>query len=570
MIHYCHDVLNGEVMACTKHKWACERFLRDVEHEGTAAFPYAFDEDKAMRFMEWMSLFRHTKGVLQGERIEPHEIQVFIFGNIYGWVHMTTGRRRFRKAYWQVGRKNAKSQSLAAVATYEAMAYGEGMSEVYIGATKSEQAQIVWREAKAMLDGCPELDGKYKVAYGRITHLKTDSIIRPLSKEDRKTGDGLNPQAAIIDEYHAHETTEIYDVMDSGMVARPQPLLMVITTAGDVSGPCYRVEYDYVSRLLDPSDQTQNEQYFAMVNELEKDEEGNLIDDIQDERTWLKANPIAASYEEGLVNIRARMVEALEKPHAMDDFLTKNMNVWMTTGEKKYLRMDKWAACGVDSKSFPDLRGRMGFLGVDLSSKIDLTSVGFVFPLGNDMYAVKGHSFMPLETLKMKERTDKVPYRQWQEQGWLTLTPGAVVDYRFITAYVLRVIEEQGWKIQENCFDPYNATQFAQEMETEGFIPVEIRQGIKTLGEPTKTFRDSVLEKKIIHERDPVIGWAVGNAIAKADHNDNIMLDKEKSRQRIDPIASIMNAFVRAMFSNGDNVNVSDFSKEDFLKKLWG
>jgi phage terminase large subunit-like protein len=570
MIHYCHDVLSGEVIACQKHKWACQRFLRDVDRAGTDAFPYMFDEDKALRFFEWMNLFRHTKGVLKGERIEPHEIQVFVFGNIYGWVHKDTGYRRFRKAYWQVGRKNAKSQSLAAVATYEAMAFGEGMSEVYIGATKSEQAQIVWKEAKAMLDGSPELQGKYKVAYGRITHIRTDSVIRPLSKEDRKTGDGLNPQAAIIDEYHAHDTTEIYDVLDSGMVARPQPLLMTITTAGDVNGPCYRVEYDYVSRLLDPNDQADNEEYFAMVNELDKDEDGNLIDDIRDEKAWVKPNPIAASYPEGLRNIRSRLTEAMEKPEAMDDFLTKNMNVWIATGEKKFLRSDRWADCGVDRNELPDLSGRLGYLGVDLSSKIDLTSIGFVFPLEDGRYVVLGHSFMPEETLGVKEKTDKVPYSRWVREGWITTTPGAVVDYRFITAYVLKQIEENGWKIQENCYDPYNATQYAQEMESEGFIPVEIRQGIKTLGEPTKTFRDCTMEKKIIHDRNPVIGWAVGNAVTRQDHNGNIMLDKEKSRQRIDPLAAPMNAFVRAMFASGENVDVSEFSKDDFLKKLWG
>ncbi|WP_240923488.1 terminase TerL endonuclease subunit [Paenibacillus sp. RUD330] len=570
MIHYCHDVLKGDVPACVKHKQACERFLRDIDRSGTSAFPYVFDEDKAMRFFEWMSLFRHTKGVLKDQRIEPHDIQVFVFGNIYGWIDPETGYRRFRKAYWQVGRKNAKSQSLGCVATYEAMAFGEGMSEVYIGATKTEQAKIVYRESKAMLANCPELAGKWKEAYGRITHLKTESVIRPLSKDDGKTGDGLNPQAAIIDEYHAHETTEIYDVLDSGMVARPQPLLMTITTAGDINGPCYRVEYDYVSRLLDPDDPAENEQYYAMVNELDKDEEGNLIDDIRDESAWIKANPIAASYPAGINNIRARLQEALEKPEAMDDFLTKNMNVWMATGEKKFVRPDRWKACTAsDERPFPSLEGMTGFLGVDLSSKIDLTSVGFVFPLENGWYAVKGHSFMPENALSQKEKTDKVPYSRWVRDGWITTTPGSVVDYRFIKAYVLDQIDKQGWKITENCFDPYNATQFAQDMESEGFVPVEIRQGIKTLGEPTKGFRDAVLEGRIIHDGNPVIAWALGNAISKADANLNIMLDKAKSRQRIDPIACIINAFVRAMFNEENTEDVSEFSEEEFLKKLW-
>lgn len=572
MIHYCHDVINGQVIACQKHIWACMRFLSDVEREGKEDFPYIFDDDKALRFFEWMHLFRHTKGVLRGERIQPHEIQVFIFGNIYGWVHKDTGYRRFRKAYWQVGRKNAKSQSLAAVATYEQMAFGENMAEVYIGATKTEQAKIVWNESEAMLKSCPELQGKYKVAYGKITHLNSNSIMRALSKEDRKTGDGLNPQCAIIDEYHAHDTDEILNVLDSGMIARTQPLTMIITTAGvNIASPCHRVEYHYVGRLLNPDDPATNDTYFAMINELDKDEDGNLVDDIRDERAWLKANPIAASYPAGLKNIRERLREALEKPEMMDDFLTKNMNIWINQKEKAYVRMDRWAACGANEENpFPDLQGYIGYLGSDLSMKIDLTSVGFVFPLGDGRYAVTSHSFMPEDTLAAKEKTDNVPYSLWVRQGWITLTPGSVVDYNFIKAYVKRTVEENGWNIRENCYDPYNATQFAQDMEAEGFEAVEIRQGINTLGEPTKNFRDLVLEKKIIHNNNPVLTWAIGNAVTRQDHNLNIMLDKDKSRMRIDPIAAVINAHVRAMFADGERVDVSEFAADDFLKKLWG
>ncbi|WP_238594754.1 terminase large subunit domain-containing protein, partial [Caenibacillus caldisaponilyticus] len=162
MIDYANGCLNGQVVACQKHKWAAQRFLRDIEREGTDAFPYVFNEQKAMRFLLWMSQFKHTKGKLQGQRIQPHPIQIFVFGNIYGWVHRDTGLRRFRKAYWQVGRKNAKSQSLACVGSYEDMALGENMAEVYIGATKTEQSRIVWNEIKAQLAGCPELKGKYR------------------------------------------------------------------------------------------------------------------------------------------------------------------------------------------------------------------------------------------------------------------------------------------------------------------------------------------------------------------------------------------------------------------------
>jgi phage terminase large subunit-like protein len=569
LIDYSHDVIDGRIIACQKHKWACVRFLRDIEREGTDEFPFIFDEKKAMRFLKWMTLFKHTKGVLKGQHIRPHEIQVFVFGNIYGWVHKDTDYRRFKKGYWQVGRKNAKSQSLACVASYEAMAFGESMSEVYIGATKTEQARIVWKETEAMLAGCPELKGKYEVKYGAIHHPKSRSIIRPLSKEDRKTGDGLNPQCGIIDEYHAHETDEIYNILDSGMIARAQPLLMIITTAGtNLNNPCYRSEYQYVSRLLNPNDPVENERYFAMVNELDKDENGNLIDDIKDEKAWLKANPIAASYPEGIENIRAKLKEALEKPGKMDDFLTKNMNVWINKREQAYISAERWAACGTEN--LPYISGLDAYVGVDLSATTDLTSVSIEVPLDDGKFVVLSHSFIPKEKLDERVKTDKMPFDQWVRQGWITATPGAVVDYTFVREYIKSIEEKYGVLVKEICYDKYNARHLMQELEADGFMTVEIPQGIRYLTEPTKNFRTKVFEKKIIHNQNPVLTWAVGNAVTRKDAQENIMLDKSKSSDRIDPLAALINAHARAMFANAESVDVSEFATDDFLDRLWG
>ncbi|WP_026486815.1 terminase large subunit [Caldanaerobius polysaccharolyticus] len=565
LIQYSEDVLSGKIIACQKHKWACERFLKDMEREGTEGFPFIFYEAKAERFLEWMRLFKHTKGVLKGQHIEPHIIQKFVFGNIYGWVHKDSGLRRFKKAYWQVARKNAKSQSLACVASYEAMAMSESMAEVYIGATKTEQSKIVWNEVKAQLKGCKYLQDKYRVAYGRIEHLKSGSVIVPLSKEAGKTGDGLNVQCGIIDEYHAHPTSEIYDVLVSGMVARPQPLLMVITTAGfDLNYPCYSVEYKYVSQILDPDNPITNEEYFVMINELDKN------DDIKDETVWIKANPILCSYPEGLNSLRGELQAALDVPEKMRNFLTKNMNMWLDMKENGYMDMSKWAKCGCDLPDFEGYEGKECYIGVDLSSKIDLTSVGFVFPNTDGTYAVFSHSFMPEEMFEQKIKTDKVPYDLWVKQGWITATEGAVVDYEFVKAYIKEVIEKYSLKPVMICYDPWNASQFAQDMEREGFVMVEIRQGIKTLGEATKDFREKVYQGKIIHNNNPVLTWAVGNAAIKSDANENIMLDKSKSTERIDPIAAIINAYSQAMKRQAYKVDINRYADIEFLTKLWG
>ena len=552
LIQYSEDVISGRTTDCFKHRQACERFLNDLIREGSEDFPYLFNEEKANRFLKWMTYFKHRKGVKAGEYIEPHIIQEFIFGNVYGWEHKDTGYRRFKKVYWQVGRKNAKSQSLALAGTYENFIYGGPSAEIYCGATKTDQAKIVWEEAEWLVRNCEFLKNKFKVSYGRINHLKSGSYIKALSKEDRKTGDGLSPQCAIIDEYHAHETSEIYDIMVSGMGARPEPLIIIITTAGyELSRPCYSVEYNYVSRILDPADEVSNEEYFVIVNELDKD------DDVKDEKVWEKANPILCSYQEGIDYLRGELQTALASPEKMRTFLTKNMNYWIQQKEGGYMRMDKWRECGTDE--LPDLTGRECFVGIDLSSKIDLSSVTFEFDFG-DYFVVLSHSFIPEERLEERVKTDRVPFDMWAKEGWITLTEGDVIDYRYIEEYIEEMVSQYNWKVKELCYDPFGATQFAQQMESKGYTPMEIPQRITQMSEATKDFREKVYGNKIVHNNNPVLNWAMGNAVIRMDPNENIMIDKKKSTERIDPVAASINAHRRAI-CNEDRESI--YEKQD-------
>lgn len=565
LIQYSKDCIADTRHVCQKHRGACERFLKDLKKSGTKEFPYIFDEEKALRFFEWAALHKHTKGVLAGEPIEFTPIQRFIFGNVYGWVHQATGLRRFRKAYWQVARKNAKSQSLAIVGDYEMMALGEPMSEVYIGATKSMQAKIIYNEVVAMLKRCPLLKGKWHESYGVIRHPKSDSILRALSKDDGKTGDGLNPQCGLIDEYHAHPTDEILEVINTGMVARRQPLLFIITTAGtNFGGPCYRVEYPLVEKILDPSLDFDVDDYFCMVNELDRDQEGNLIDDVKDEECWVKANPIAATYPEGLANIRSKLASALESPEKMESFLTKNMNLWVNQSAMSYMDMAKWKERGAITEIPVDLYGRPAYVGIDLSKRIDLTAAGIIIPIdvdGTVQYVTRAHGFIPEDTVAVHEKTDKVPYRTWAKAGHLTITPGDVVDYRFIESWIHETTDDLGVNVKELCYDPYNATHFAQDFEAQGITTVEVRQGMRTLSEPTKAFREEAYRGNILHEPNPLLDWAVSNAVTKRDHNENIILDKEKSTNRIDPIAAVINAFSRARVTAEEDM--SDYVLSD-------
>ena len=554
---YALDVVEGRITACKKHIRACQRFLGDIERIQDDDFPYTFDGDELYRFYKWAKMFKHTKGVLAGQHIELTDLQLFIVANIFCWKRKDNGLRRFRKAYIQLARKNAKSQLLALIASYEGFLSPE-QSEVYIAGWGREQSSIVYNEILSQIQSCDLLKGKYKDSYGRITHLKSGSVIQPLSKEARKTGDGKNPSMAIIDEFHVHETSEIYDVLVSGMVARKNPLIVIITTAGfNLSSPCF-TEYQYVSQILDEHSPIENDEYFVMICELDKD------DDIKDERNWIKANPIVATYEEGMNFLRSELKTALDVPEKMRNFLTKNMNLWVDMKDNGYMDMSKWAACGQDF-DLSILEGLECIVGVDLSAKIDLTSVGFIFKK-DGKYIVLGHSFMPEDTLNQKRRTDKVPYDLWVRQGWITATPGAVVDYNFIKLYIKSFEEEYNVKVREICADPWNATQFMQDMEAEGYTVIEIRQGIQTLGGPTKDFREQVYSGNLIHNNNPVLTWAISNAVTRQDANENIMLDKSKSSERIDPIAAVINAHVRAMLRD-DSIDINQVT-EDYLNMM--
>ncbi|MDU7250849.1 MAG: terminase TerL endonuclease subunit [Clostridium sp.] len=536
---YACDIVDGKIKACKKHIQACKRFLNDLDKSQNEDYPYFFDYEELYKFYKWAGLFKHRAGVLKGKKIDLVPFQLFIVGNLFCWKHKDTGLRRFRKAYIQIARKNAKSQLLGIIASYECF-LSEEQAEVYLAGWDKEQSSIVYREIKYQIESAELLKGKYTDSYGKITHLKSGSFIKPLSREAKNTGDGTNPSLGIVDEYHAHKTSEIYDVILSGMVAREQPLMVIITTAGfDLSRPCFK-EYQYVSKILDPNNPTENEEYFVMICELD------IEDDIKDESNWIKANPIVATYENGLNYLRGELKAALDAPEKMRNFLTKNMNKWVDMKESGYMNMQKWAECENNKLTFADFEGEECVGGLDLSTKLDLTSIAFEFKR-NDKYYPFQHSFMPDETYQKRVREGKYRFDLWKEQKLLTVTPGAVIDYAFVKQWIQKQEQKYNLKIKEIGYDPYNATQFVQEMEQEGYVMVEVRQGAFTLNEPTKDFRDQVYDKKLEHSGDGLLTWAIGNAVTKQNAQEFIMLDKAKSSEKIDPAAATINAHVRAM-----------------------
>lgn len=542
--NYCYDIIEGKINACKKHKLACKRFLDDIDKQDNENFKYYFDANELYKFNEWAKLFKHRTGIVKDQQINLVPWQLFIAGNLFGWKNKVTNYRRFRKAFISVGRKNAKSELLSLIATYECFITNEN-SEIYITGWNREGSNIVYREIQYHLTHPfvnPEFfEGKYKDSYGQITHVKSGSFIKPLSRDNKNTDNANNPSLAIVDEYKDHVTSEIYDNLESGMV-RPNALIVIISTAGSNLNSPMMTEYNYVSKIIDPDIDIVNDEYFIMICELEKREE------IFDKSNWIKANPIVATSDYGMdVILKSKYQAAIDAPEKMRTFLTKNMNMWVDMRENGYMDMEKWRKCEANF-TFEDFKNMDCIVGGDLAKKIDLTSICFEF-YKDGLYYFIHHSWIPRERYDIVMKEGKYRYDLWVDAGYLTLCEGANVDYEEILDFMEEVKFKYNIKIKEFCYDPWNSSQFVNYIEKHyGYRCVEVRQGPQTLNEPTQDIRDLTYACKLRHPTDDgLMNFAMSNCIATQHKQEWIMLDKEKSKEKIDPIAAMVDAHCRAM-----------------------
>lgn len=564
---YAIDVVYSDLKAncCKWEIAACKRHLDDLQRQGTVDFPFVFDESRADRIFQWFGLCRHVRGVFHGTPIELQPWQKFDQGCLYGWVHKDTGIRRFRKAYHKRARGNVKSTEVSGKSLYHMSAdalYPPGKPEsaryelspeVECAAVDRGQAKRVWQDACDMATSSPDILKRMIVKKTIVQHKSRGGFMRPLSK-DTKNKDGGAPVYFEIDEYHAHPTSEIYDIGYSGFGKRSQSLMDIITTAGtDAENKPCKKEEDYAKKVLAAI--ISDESFFIMIREIDDD------DDPHNKACWPKANPILRypnEYSKGLLDqIVAEYDTAYQSgdPSKIREFLIKRMDRWQSDSENKYMSgcMDKWKALAVTDQEFLELvRGRETYTGLDLGKTTDLTADGFVTPLDDGRYAVSAHGYMPEERATQHEHSDRVPYRDWALEGWCTLTEGAVTDYRYIKTHLYDAELDSAIRVKEFCYDPYNATHFIQDLVADGYREdqmVEIRQGVQTLSEPTKKFRELILQGRIVHNGNPLLTWCLSNAIEIQDNNGNIKLSKKHKddSQRIDLLAAIINAMVRAM-----------------------
>lgn len=560
---YARDCIEGRIPAGQKHKWACERLLRDLDRVGSEDFPYIWDEERAQLIVDWFSLLKHSKGELAGTPIILTPWQRFRACQLYGWRHKDTGRKRFKQSFTEVGRKNAKSQMEAGEALNEISEQATRNSEVYevyTAGVKRDQSKIVFSECDLMTRGTL-IRSRFRFKRDEIVHIKTGSFIKALSKEDGKKGDGTNPAMLVIDEYHQHPDTDFYDLgLGSSVKER---MLTIITTAGkDLNAPCYTQEYEYCSKILDPAVDVENDEYFIDICEADRDDDPGALE------TWQKANPIRAFYPEGVEQIRSAYEIAREIPEKMVAFQTKVLNIWVAAKQNGYMDMQKWKRCEVER--FPiELRGRPVYVGFDMSSKIDLTSVSFIVPYQSDAldetgkqitkYLLWSHSFIPTrEALREHVLKDRAPYDSWEQRGFLSVTDTPIVHQGAVMQYVKSEIEKHGLDVQCLCFDPANASKIMMDLSEEGYTVEEVYQSHRSLNESTQSFREQVYAGNVLYTPNPLLNFAMANAVVR-QNGGLIKIDKDATTQRVDPVDATLGAFKLALYHRFDAVSLDSY-----------
>jgi phage terminase large subunit-like protein len=521
---YAADVVEGKILACKLTQAACRRHLDDLARTD---WPYRFDEDKAAKACRFLELLPHVKGdwAKRKELIKLEPFQALLVGSLFGWVHRETGLRRFRRAYVELPRKNTKSTTAAGIGLKLGAADGEMGAEVYCGATTEQQAWEVFRPLKQMVERTPELrrDLGIEPLAGVVVQERTGSRIAPVIG---KPGDGASPHCAIVDEYHEHLTPDQYDTMLTGMGARSQPLMLVITTAGtDIEGPCYQLRRDVVDVL---EGRVKDEEVFGLIYTIDED------DDWTSEAALWKANP-NAGVSVSIDFLRSQQQQAIRNSARAATFKTKHLNVWVTA-RSPYFNLEAWRKC---ERSLPldELAGQPCMVFLDLASKKDLAAMVAVF---EKPHRVVSRFWLPEERA---EEPGGERYAAWAADGHITLTPGNIIDFEFIEEE-LREFKSRV-QIREVAYDPFQATQLATRMAAEGFPMVEFGAQVKNFSDPMKELDALILSGAIQHDGNPVQTWCMSNVTAKVDAKDNVFPRKERPESKIDGAVALIGALAR-------------------------
>lgn len=501
------------------------RRVRDEER-------YFFDRAAADHVCDFFELLLvHTTGEWAGQPFKLRPWQRKLLRTAFGWKRRSDGLRRYRRVYLKVPRKNGKSTLAAGVALYLTFADREPRAEVYGAANDKDQAGIVFREAKRMIEASPALREQCSLFRSSIVVPDTLASYQVLSSESSNK-DGLNIHGLVVDELHELHDRDLWEKLTTAMGSRRQPMTFIATTAGVGREGVYAELDAHARRVLDGT--ADDDELLAVVYQAEPG------DDWRSKATWRKANPnYGVSVKPDFLAAQCR--QAVLVPGYENAFKRYHLNL-DTEQDVRWLNMESWDACGGEIDA-DELACRPCWIGLDLSRRVDLTAAVLLFPDGDRFLAVP-RFWVPREGLDDKGRRDGVPLRSWVDQGLVTATDGSVIDYSYIRQELLEAAKR--YDVREVAYDPYSATQLALQLQDDGLTCVEHRQGFVSMSEPAKKLEELVLRRRLLHGGNPVLRWNIGNVTIETDAAGNIKPSKRKSTGRIDGVVALIMAISRA------------------------
>lgn len=543
-VAYAHAVAKGEVNVCNDVRLACQRFINQLENK---EWEWLFDSRAPDHVLQFAATLKHTKGPQAGQSVVLEPFQILLICAIYGFrSKKDISKRMVTDVILFIPRKAGKSTLTAVLTLYELL-FGEAGPEVFTLATNREQATIVFDAAKGFVECMPkelaELFTPTKYTIGK--RGDSQSMFKALSRDTKKTGDGKNPSAVVVDEAAQIVDRNSIEVLHSGMVARQNPLRVYITTASFTKDTKFYEDLSMYQSML-RGEATDNPRWFGLLYGLD------LGDDWRDPVNWAKANPMhgISVYEDAIAN---RAEEAKHKPAALNEFLCKTLNVWVSANAA-WLDRAHWddpAAIIVNPRKDPEAV----FIGFDLAATRDLNSVCTLKRFGELDYEAEWQFFLPEESLTFIPKHYLDIFQVAVKSGILKLTEGNVMDDREISEYIINQ-QCQKYNVKEVGYDAYNAASLVARLHDAGLPVKKVGQGMAVLNNPSKYIEKLILNKQIKHDGNPFVGWQLGNCECYTDVNGNIKVRKNEADKaaKVDGIISM----IIAAHCSLDNPFVSD------------
>ena len=552
------------------HRLACERHMRDLERQNTAEFPYYWDPAAAERVLA----FAETLVLAEGTEPKPLRLmacQAFDIGCTFGWKKTADGCRRFRRRYKSISRQQGKSMENGIIGPYIAGFSGYKHGKLYTTATKIRQSRIAWEEMAKFIGADPDLAELFEVKdYKHLIRAKnTECTIEALSQEGGLQ-DGHRPIFASVDELHQMKDNGIYKALYNGSRSLPETLISMITTRGKfLNSFCYEMDkyaQDVLRGLMIAED------FFVDIYALDDG------DDLFDEANWPKACPFTCADEQRLATLRQDAQTAKDMGGMeLADFICKSLNMWVKNIDTQFIDPDAWAACGSDRNLDDVVKSglRDCYVGLDLSSGGDLTTLALEFPKADGSYYIHSHSFMPRGRFEEHQETDLAPYQIWAQSELITITGGEsdyMNDYAFIISYLHDLRERSGLNFLGIGIDPHNAAGVMQDLESFGCPVVTITQSARNLNDATVAVQLLVKSGQIEYDkRNELLTWSMVNAAVVRNSFGEIKIDKKPGARfkRIDPADAIIDSHALLLL-NKSTAGPVDLNQglEDYLSAM--